>query len=92
MRISERLTGLLQLLFVLLAHILGSGTKAVLHVPLGFLNQTLNLDNGEVMLSGQLNRCGLALEDIDHHRRLALARPPFDGCFVAHDALLSSAL
>jgi hypothetical protein len=44
------------------------------------------------MLPGYFDQRGLALEYIDYHRRLALGGLAFDGCFVAHDALLSSAL
>jgi len=68
MSIPEGLPSLLQLLFVLLAHILRAGAKAVLHVPLGFLDPTLNLGDGEVMLTGHFNGRGLALEYVYYHR------------------------
>src|SRR5690606_38485489 len=85
--------GLLQVLelaLVLLAHVLRLGAQRVLHAGFGMLHPFLDLGRRKIELPTRLRNRGLALDDLQHQRRLAPRRPTLDFFFHhhAHECLL----
>jgi len=60
--VAQRLLGLPQLSFILLADIIGASPESVFHIALGLVDPTFYLRDGEVVLASQFRNGGLVLE------------------------------